>query len=969
MYQTSNAYQSAIKAAARYIRARLSAGDKTYTDETEINTLTLETGGTEKVIGNAYSAKLTAELQTSDVPVLGAALHAVFWPNGQEADTVPTAPFVLESVDYDADAGVCAVTGYDRMVRLAEHTAAEIDITYPTTIGAYAAAAAALAGLELAGVDWLNADTVLTAAPNLAGTETCREVIAWAAEAALGNAHIDRDGKIVIRSIIPAETGYLIDPDLYFESEIGSAYGPINTLVLARLPQNDNVYRSSAADDAQKIALTITDNPFLDAIRDDVIDAMFAQIDGVSVQPYTLDWCGDPALDPGDTITLTDTDGAKKVALYGGATLEFDGGMRAAVEVTAPTNETIQYQKASSTHEALRKTQLAVDKANQKIESLVQEIETLPALNLALSRDNAVVFVSASGTPDLSAASVTLTCTLGGVDQTDAAEITFAPVGLTGSYDDATHTYTVTAMMATTGYVTITAAYDWQTVSRRYTVVQVRDGADGDPGAPGKDGTDGVNGAPGKDGVGIASTVIEYQQGDSGTVQPSGTWQSTIPDVPAGKYLWTRVTYTYTDASTHAAYTVGMMGQRGLDGAQGKDGADGIDGAPGTDGKTSYFHIKYSPVESPTAAQMTETPSTYIGTYVDFTPEDSDDPADYTWARFEGIQGKDGADGIPGTNGADGKTQFLHIAYATSADGSTEFSTTSSVGKTYIGTCVDFDVNDPTTAASYKWSKIKGETGAKGDPGADGAPGKDGTNGKDGVNGADGISVTALTAHYAASSSGDTAPTDGWSDTMPERDDTQYLWGYYTVLFSNGTTQDTVPYVVAGAGETYTELTNQLQTVVHEYNTKIDQTKAEILQTASETYATAESFSKLETKVEQTAQQIEFRFSDANGRIQDVSDALSSNQKLLEEYIRFKGALMELGRSDSDFIAKLSNERLSFYEGSNEIAYISNNALNITDAQIRRRLSISYVDDSGEIKYTYDWIVRSNGHITLARRR
>lgn len=719
MYQTSNAYQSAIKAAARYIRASLSAGGKTYTDEAELKTLTLETGGTEKVIGNAYSAKLTAELQTSDVPVLGAELHAVFWPNGQDANTVPTVPFVLESVDYDADAGVCSVTGYDRMARLAEHTAAEIDITYPTTIGAYAAAAAALAGLELAGIDWLNADTVLTAAPNLAGTETCREVIAWAAECALGNAHIDRDGKIVIRSIIPAETGYVIDPDLYFESEIGSAYGPINTLVLARLPQNDNVYRSSAADDAQKIALTITDNPFLDAIRDDVIDAMFAQIDGVSVQPYTLDWCGDPALDPGDTITLTDTDGTQKTALYGGATLEFDGGMRAAVEVTAPTNETIQYQKASSTREALRKTQLAVDKANQKIESLVQEIESIPALNLNLSRDNAVVFAPASGTPDISAASVTLTCTLGGVDQTDAAELTFAPVGLTGSYDAETHTYTVTGMTATTGYVTITATYDGQTASRRFTVVQVRDGADG-------------------------------------------------------------------------------------------------------------------------------------------------------------------------------------------------------------------------------------------------------TDGKDGTNG---ISVTAMTAHYAASSSGDTAPTDGWSDTMPERDDTQYLWGYYTVTFSDGTTQDTVPYVVAGAGETYTELTNQLQTVVHEYNTKIDQTKAEILQTASETYATAESFSKLETKVEQTAQQIEFRFSDANGRIQDVSDALSSNQKLLEEYIRFKGALMELGRSDSDFIAKLSNERLSFYEGSNEIAYISNNALNITDAQIRRRLSISYVDDSGEIKYTYDWIVRSNGHITLARRR
>ena len=718
MYPTSDAYQLAINRLDRYTRVRLSAGEKIYTDEAELKTLTLETGGAEKVIGNAYSAKLTAELQTSDVPVLGAEMAAVFWPDGQDADTVPTDPFVLESVDYDADAGVCTVTGYDRMVRLAEHTAAEIDITYPTTIGVYATAAAALAGLELAEIDWLNADTVLTAAPNLAGTETCREIIAWAAEAALGNAYINRGGKIVIRSIIPAGTGYAIDPDLYFESEIGSAYGPINTLVLARLPQNDNVYRSSAADGVQKIALTIADNPFLDAIRDDVIDAMFAQIDGVSVQPYTLDWCGDPALDPGDTITLTDTDGTQKTALYGGATLEFDGGMRAAVEVTAPTNETIQYQKAASTREALRKTQLAVDKANQKIESLVQEIETLPALNLNLSRDNAVVFAHASGTPDLSAAAVTLTCTLGGVDRTDAAELTFAPVGLTGSYDDATHIYTVTAMTATTGYVTITAAHDGQTVSRRYTVVQVRNGTDG-------------------------------------------------------------------------------------------------------------------------------------------------------------------------------------------------------------------------------------------------------TNGKDGTNGTNGISVVSLTAHYAASASGDTAPTDGWSDTMPERDDTQYLWGYYTVTFSDGTTQDTVPYVVAGAGETYTELTGQLQRVEHEYQTKIEQTKAEILQTASETYATAETVSKQQSQIDQSAKRIDFVFEDATGRIQKVSDALADDQATLRQYIRFTGALMELGRSDNDFVARLSNEKLAFLENGTEIAYISNHQLYILDAQIKGRLTIA----NEEIGMMYDHIVRSNGHYSIVRRR
>lgn len=110
---------------------------------------------------------------------------------------------------------------------------------------------------------------------------------------------------------------------------------------------------------------------------------------------------------------------------------------------------------------------------------------------------------------------------------------------------------------------------------------------------------------------------------------------------------------------------------------------------------------------------MTETPSTYIGTYVDYTQEDSTDPAKYTWSRFQGAQGPQGTQGIPGTNGTNGKTSYLHIKY--SNDGGKTFTTNGGedVG-TYIGTCVDYNSADPTTVGAYKWAKIKGETGATG---------------------------------------------------------------------------------------------------------------------------------------------------------------------------------------------------------------------------------------------------------------
>lgn len=166
----------------------------------------------------------------------------------------------------------------------------------------------------------------------------------------------------------------------------------------------------------------------------------------------------------------------------------------------------------------------------------------------------------------------------------------------------------------------------------------------------------------------------------------------------------------------------GLRGLQGLQGEKGEQGIPGTDGIDGIDGRTSWFHIKYSSVANPTSAsQMTETPSTYIGTYVDFTELDSTDPKKYQWHRFEGLQGEKGEQGIPGV-GVDGKTTYLHIKY--SNDGGKTF--TSNNGETvgdYIGVCTDYEHDDPTSVSAYTWSKTKGEPGKDGEDGADGADG------------------------------------------------------------------------------------------------------------------------------------------------------------------------------------------------------------------------------------------------------
>lgn len=325
---------------------------------------------------------------------------------------------------------------------------------------------------------------------------------------------------------------------------------------------------------------------------------------------------------------------------------------------------------------------------------------------------------------------------------------------VTGSWDNSTKTYTVTALSADDGWVDIKATYiSVLSVVKRFSLAKIY---------AGKNGTNGIDG-------------LQGPKGDQG-----------IP---------------------------GPQGEKGETGPQGPKGEQGIAGAPGTDGRTPYLHIKYAPVKNPTSSQLTKTPDVYIGTYTDFeindstdpekytwaqfkgdqgvqgpkgesgkpsytwmkyasmpngedmsdspdtvpwidtdgnticdtvgnpiylepeyvayigiannkeTPTESDDPADYTWTRYKGADGENGSDGKDGADGKDGKTSYTHIAYANSADGKTDFSVSDS-NREYIGMYADFTEQDSTNPDDYAWTLVKGANGAQGIPGKAGADGK-----------------------------------------------------------------------------------------------------------------------------------------------------------------------------------------------------------------------------------------------------
>ena len=295
----------------------------------------------------------------------------------------------------------------------------------------------------------------------------------------------------------------------------------------------------------------------------------------------------------------------------------------------------------------------------------------------------------------------------------------------------------------------------------------------------GDDGEDGADGIAGNDGADGETSYLHIAYATSADGKTGFSTTNAVDKTYIGQY----VDFEKADSTDPARYRwskfqgpkgdkgdPGEQGLRGLQGEKGDQGIQGPKGADGKDGKTTYFHIKYSAVSNPTSAsQMTETPSKYIGTYVDFTQTDSDDPKKYSWQQLEGSQGPQGKQGISGTNGADGKTSYLHIKY--SNDGGKTFTGNSGedIGA-YIGTCVDYAKDDPTSVGMYKWAKIKGEAGAKGDKGDTGK----------------GVKSTSVA--YQVSTSGTTVPTGTWSGSVPSASAGQYLWTRTIITYTDNTT-------------------------------------------------------------------------------------------------------------------------------------------------------------------------------------
>lgn len=161
--------------------------------------------------------------------------------------------------------------------------------------------------------------------------------------------------------------------------------------------------------------------------------------------------------------------------------------------------------------------------------------------------------------------------------------------------------------------------------------------------------------------------------------------------------------------------------------------------------------------------------------------------------------------------------------------------------------------------------------------------------------------------------------------------------------------------------EGYEDDLSALEENVRECYSEITSTSEQITSAVREEYISKSDMEVIkqdfETSITQNSTEIRMDFTAVTD---EIKGTVATNQELLEEYIRFRGALIELGKVGNAFTAELSNEQLAFLENGQKIAFISNQQLVITNAEIRNKLSLG-----NESRGWFDFIPRDTGNLSI----
>lgn len=374
MYSVSEDFKRAILNNARRIKAHIEMNGKSY----DIQKCTLDNNiystDIDAFIGTFIAKSGTIKVNKQDLLQLENESFNLFFGVQLEDGTVEQVPMGQMNVYEKISETEFKFMDNKMLLNKKFDT---ISLVYPTTPLKAAQEACRQAGIELATLDLINGNLNIPSEVFFGYDATCADVITAVAQANCTFATINRENKLEFRWFNKVDFNVPLDNQYkYLITE--AAYGPINSLVLAREPQNDNVYvKDDISIEANGLTeLKFSDNPFLDIDRYTSRNAIWSRINGFSYIPFIASVPGQFHLDVGDIIQLQLDDSSYMDAYILNHTMSYSGGIKSDFTAPALTKSQINYKIANSFENRLHKTELTVDKIKGEIKAEISNMNT-----------------------------------------------------------------------------------------------------------------------------------------------------------------------------------------------------------------------------------------------------------------------------------------------------------------------------------------------------------------------------------------------------------------------------------------------------------------------------------------------------------------------------------------------------------------------------------------------------------------
>lgn len=280
--------------------------------------------------------------------------------------------FVREAVQNKAS-GMTEVKAYDLLIytnQKYDHT----QFTYPMTIYQLAAKICQLCGIEIASTVWPNS-TLTINTDRYEGIEGIqyRDILEDIAATSGTIVKLSND-KLVFKK--PTSVTETLNENNLMSFAIGDKYGPINSIVIARSPQEDNVVLKND----ESVALNGLTEWRVDNVqliydqRENALQGIYDNLYDLTYYPFEAKTEGHGWHEVGDSIN-TNIDGETKKVFITNVSLFIDGSIDENIKGVSQSSKGTNYNRASSVEKRITRTEIIVDKQKGEIESIIQQVE------------------------------------------------------------------------------------------------------------------------------------------------------------------------------------------------------------------------------------------------------------------------------------------------------------------------------------------------------------------------------------------------------------------------------------------------------------------------------------------------------------------------------------------------------------------------------------------------------------------